>query len=155
MDPGIKGALSFLHTQAPERTSVYDVPIAGGEINVPGLADLIRSYAPDVAFLERAGARPGQGVVSMFNFGRSYGEVRGAIGALQIPLHFVTPQRWKKHFGLTSDKDQSRMLAIRLFPAVADHFKLKKHDGRAEAALIGLYGAQTLHLLGEGSDATH
>ncbi len=97
-----------------------------------------------MAVVERVSAMPGNGAVSMFNFGRSYGDVRGVIGALDIPLHFVTPQKWKKHFGLTSDKDQSRLRAIRMFPAVADQFKRKKDDGRAEAALIALYGAEVL-----------
>jgi crossover junction endodeoxyribonuclease RuvC len=87
---------------------------------------------------------PGQGVTSMFNFGRSYGDVRGVIGAMEVPLHFVTPQKWKKHFGLSSDKEQSRLRAIRMFPAVADSFKRKKDDGRAEAALIALYGSEVL-----------
>lgn len=145
VDPGITGAVAFFCPDVPgNRVSVYDVPIAGGEINVPGLADLIKDYEPDVAWIERVGSMPGNSARSMFNFGRSYGDVRGVIGALKIPTHFVTPQVWKKHFHLTSDKEQSRMLAIRMFPAVADSFKLKKHDGRAESALIALYGAQTM-----------
>lgn len=75
----------------------------------------------------------------MFNFGRSYGDVRGVVGALDVPLHLVSPSKWKKHFGLTSNKDESRRKAIWTFPAVAERFVLKKHDGRAEAALIALY----------------
>jgi crossover junction endodeoxyribonuclease RuvC len=128
----------------PSRIAVDDVPVAGGEINVNELARIIRIHRPTLAVIERVSAMPGQGVVSMFNFGRSYGDVRGVIGAMDIPLHFVTPQKWKKHFGLSSDKDECRLRAIRLFPAVAESFKLKKHDGRAEAALIALYGAEVL-----------
>lgn len=144
VDPGISGAVAFYFTEVPSRVSVDDVPVAGGEINVAELARLIRIHRPSMAVIERVSAMPGQGVTSMFNFGRSYGDVRGTIGAMSIPLHFVTPQKWKKHFGLSSDKDESRLRAIRLFPAVADSFKLKKHDGRAEAALIALYGSQVL-----------
>jgi crossover junction endodeoxyribonuclease RuvC len=144
IDPGISGAIAFYFPVAPERIAVDDVPVAGGEINVHELARLIRVHRPTLAVIERVSAMSGQGVTSMFNFGRSYGDVRGTIGAMEVPLHFVTPQKWKKHFGLSSDKDESRLRAIRLFPAVADSFNLKKHDGRAEAALIALYGAQVL-----------
>lgn len=144
IDPGISGAVAFYFPMVPSRIAVDDVPVAGGEINVHELARLIRIHRPTLAVIERVGAMPGQGVVSMFNFGRSYGDVRGTIGALDIPLHFVTPQKWKKHFGLSSDKDECRMRAIRMFPTAAESFKLKKHDGRAEAALIALYGAEVL-----------
>jgi len=144
IDPGVTGAIAFYLPDVPGRVAVEDVPVAGGEISAPHLASLIRRFSPSMAVIERVNAFPGQGVTSVFNFGRSYGDVRGVVGALNIPLHFVSPQKWKKHFGLSSDKDQSRMLAIRMFPNVADHFKLKKHDGRAEAALIALYGAEVL-----------
>lgn len=144
IDPGVTGAIAFYVMDVPGRVAVEDVPVAGGEISAPHLASLIRRFSPSMAVIEKVNAFPGQGVSSVFNFGRSYGDVRGVIGALNIPLHFVSPQKWKKHFGLSSDKDQSRMLAIRMFPNVAEHFKLKKHDGRAEAALIALYGAEVL-----------
>lgn len=144
IDPGISGAVAFYFPVVPSRIAVDDVPVAGGEINVNELARLVRIHRPTLAVIERVGAMPGQGVVSMFNFGRSYGDVRGVIGAMDIPLHFVTPQKWKKHFGLSSDKDECRMRAIRMFPSAAESFKLKKHDGRAEAALIALYGAEVL-----------
>jgi hypothetical protein len=64
--------------------------------------------------------------------------------AEQVPLHLVTPGKWKKHFQLTSDKEQSRELAIRLFPGSAFQFNRKKHHGRAEAALLARYGAETI-----------
>lgn len=144
VDPGVSGAVAFYFPMVPGRIAVDDVPVAGGEINVNELARLIRIHRPTLAVIERVSAMPGQGVVSMFNFGRSYGDVRGVIGAMDVPLHFVTPQKWKRHFGLSSDKDECRMRAIRMFPAVAESFKLKKHDGRAEAALIALYGAEVL-----------
>ena len=144
VDPGISGAVAFYFPMVPARISVDDVPVAGGEINTAELARLIRIHRPTLAVIERVSAMPGQGVVSMFNFGRSYGDVRGVIGAMDVPLHFVTPQKWKKHFGLSSDKEECRLRAIRMFPTVAESFKLKKHDGRAEAALIALYGAEVL-----------
>lgn len=144
IDPGVSGAVAFYFPVVPGRVAVDDVPVAGGEINVAELARLVRIHRPTLAVIERVGAMPGQGVVSMFNFGRSYGDVRGVVGALDIPLHFVTPQKWKKHFGLSSDKEECRLRAIRMFPNAAESFRLKKHDGRAEAALIALYGAEVL-----------
>ena len=144
IDPGVSGAISFYFPMVSSRIAVDDVPLAGGEINTAELARLIRIHRPTLAVIERVSAMPGQGVVSMFNFGRSYGDVRGTISALGIPLHFVTPQKWKKHFGLSSDKEECRLRAIRMFPDVAEQFKLKKHHGRAEAALIALYGAEVL-----------
>jgi crossover junction endodeoxyribonuclease RuvC len=147
IDPGISGAVAFYFPMVPSRISVDDVPVAGGEINGYELARLIKIHRPTLAVVEKVGAMPGNGGVSMFNFGRAYGDVRGVISALDVPMHFVTPQKWKKHFGLTSDKEQSRLRAIRTFPAVADSFKLKKHDGRAEAALLALYGAEVLMMV--------
>jgi len=144
IDPGISGAVAFYFPMVPSRIAVDDVPVAGGEINVNELARLIRIHRPTLAVIERVSAMPGQGVVSMFNFGRSYGDVRGVVGAMDVPLHFVTPQKWKKHFGLSADKEQCRLRAIRMFPTAAESFRLKKHDGRAEAALIALYGAEVL-----------
>lgn len=147
IDPGISGAVAFYFPMVPSRISVDDVPVAGGEINGYELARLIKIHRPTLAVVEKVGAMPGNGGVSMFNFGRAYGDVRGVISALDVPMHFVTPQKWKKHFGLTADKEQSRLRAIRMFPAVADSFKLKKHDGRAEAALLALYGAEVLTMV--------
>lgn len=144
IDPGLSGAVAFYFPMVRDKVAVNDMPLAGGEINVSELARMIKVHRPTMAVLERVNAMPGQGVVSMFNFGRAYGDVRGVIGALDVPLHLVTPQKWKKHYGLTSNKDESRLRAIRMFPTVAERFNLKKHDGRAEAALLALYGAEVL-----------
>jgi crossover junction endodeoxyribonuclease RuvC len=146
VDPGVSGAVAFFYTQAPERIWVDDVPVAGGEIEPTLLADMIaKAGLPKRAFVERVSAMPKQGVTSSFNFGRSYGCVIGVIGAMKIPLELVSPTVWKKALNLSADKEQCRLRAIRLFPAVADKFARKKDDGRAEAALIALYGAQVLN----------
>ena len=84
---------------------------------------------------------PGQGVASTFKFGASYGAVRGVLAALQIRTHLVTPGVWKKHFRLSSDKEASRALALRLFAASPEHFSREKDHNCAEAALLALYGA--------------
>lgn len=144
IDPGASGALAFIFTAAPDMVSVEDMPLADGKVCVPQIAEMLRQMRPDVAFMEQTAARPGQGVTSMYNFGRSCGKVEGAVLTLGIPLHFITPVKWKKHFALTSDKEKSRALALRLWPARSELFARKKDDGRAEAALIARYGLETM-----------
>jgi hypothetical protein len=145
VDPGLSGAIAFYFPSQPMRVAVHDMPLADGEVCAPLLAEMIVDYQPSLAVIERVGAMPGQGVVSMFNFGRAYGDVRGVVGALAIPVHYVTPQKWKKHYQLSSDKEECRGRALQLFPACADHFKRKKDHGKAEAALIAKYGAEMVY----------
>jgi hypothetical protein len=116
VDPGVSGAVAFYFVGHPHGVSVDDVPVAGGHVDPVALSALIRNFAPSFAMVEAVHSMPKQGVASSFNFGMAFGCVRGVIGALQVPLHLVTPGKWKKHFHLTSDKEQSRELAIRLFP---------------------------------------
>lgn len=82
---------------------------------------------------------PKQGVTSVFDFGVSKGIAIGAAAADLWSLRFVSPARWKRALGLTADKDQCRRRAIELWPEHAALFKLKRHDGRAEAALIAYW----------------
>jgi crossover junction endodeoxyribonuclease RuvC len=105
------------------------------------LADILRVYQPDCAWIERVHALPRQGVTSSFSFGLSYGLARGVLAALQVPVSLVTPQEWKKSFRLGPDKNEARLVAARLFPANAGNFCRAKDDGRAEAALLALFGA--------------
>ena len=142
LDPGVSGAVAFYYPEQRAGISVYDVPTVGKEINASALYALIKKYSPDLAIVESVHAMPRQGVSSSFNFGVSYGIAKGVIGSLGIPVVFVTPGKWKKHFSLTSDKEKSRALAISTWP-FSDHFRRKKDDGRAEAALLALYGSQT------------
>ncbi|QOZ34432.1 hypothetical protein [Bradyrhizobium sp. CCBAU 53421] len=148
IDPGASGAIAFYFPDHPERVSVEDMPTAAGDVDAVNLAKRVAAMAPDLVFLERVNAMPGQGVSSTFKFGRAYGVVLGVIGAATIPLHLVTPAKWKAHLRLSADKEEARALALRLFPACGDHFKRKKDHGRAEAALIARYGAETLRLIG-------
>lgn len=144
IDPGMSGAIAFYFSDAPFRVAVEDMPVAGKMVSAPLLTDMIRKYGPAIAIIESVGSRPGQGVASTFKFGTAYGVVQGVIGALQIPVEFVSPQRWKKHFHLSGDKEQARAKAQQLFPTCAASFNLVKHHGRAEAALIARYGFETL-----------
>jgi len=139
LDPGLSGAVAFWFPEIPEKISVYDVPIVADAINCSELADIIKTYEPDMAVIEMVGARPGQGVSSMFKFGMAFGMARGVIGSLMIPQHYVSPAKWKKSFNLGADKEAARDLAIKLWPQ-SEAFRRKKDHGRAEAALLCRYG---------------
>jgi crossover junction endodeoxyribonuclease RuvC len=150
IDPGISGAVAFYFPSEPSLITVEDMPVAAGEVDATTLAQRIQQMKPDVAFVEHVSSMPGQGVASTFKFGASFGMALGVIAALQIPMHLVRPQRWKKHLGLSSDKERSRALALRLWPS-SDAFARKKDDGRAEAALIARYAADLLNLSKEAA----
>jgi crossover junction endodeoxyribonuclease RuvC len=111
------------------------------QISEAQLADTLRRYAPDAAWIERVHALPKQGVTSSFSFGLAYGLARGVLAALSIPVTLVTPNEWKRSFRIGPDKRQARLIASRLFPANAADFTRVKDDGRAEAALLALFGA--------------
>lgn len=142
IDPGISGAVAFYFPNE-NRVSVYDTPVAGNQVDGAGLAHLISKYAPDAAMIEAVHSMPGQGVSSTFKFGMAYGIAIGTVAASMIPYQLVSPQRWKKHFRLTADKDESRALAIRLWPE-NQGFSRKKDNGRAEAALLARFYFETV-----------
>jgi crossover junction endodeoxyribonuclease RuvC len=146
IDPGFSGAIAFY---APKENivSIYDMPVyqnAKGktEINLYELHDILapETEEPHMAIIEQVAAMRGQGVTSMFRFGQSYGATQMAVAAHKIPMQFVTPAKWKSYLGLSRDKGVSRSLASQRFPKQADLFKRVKDDGRAEAALLALYG---------------
>ena len=92
------------------------------------------------AVVEHVTAMPGQGVTSMFNFGQSFGVIKGICSAMQLPIHFVRPTKWKKYFNLiNTTKDASRSRAIEIFPKVSDKLKRKKDSNKADAILIASY----------------
>jgi crossover junction endodeoxyribonuclease RuvC len=140
IDPGVTGGIAVLS----ETIEVHDIPVAGGEINIDELVRIVRDAKPDMAIIERASSRPGQGVSSTFKYGVAYGMLRAIVGMCEIPSHLVTPTVWKRHFKLSADKEKSRALAIRLWPGCG-FFSHKKDHGRSEAALIARYGVEVLH----------
>lgn len=148
IDPGASGALAFFDPKTG-RFDVIDMPIVeierGGkakrEISPHLLASALNDWPPAVAWLEKVGAMPGQGVSSMFQFGRGVGMVEGVLAGLNISVNYVTPQRWQKDVGVRGGKDGARLRAVELFPKYANLFARKKDDGRADAALIAWYGA--------------
>jgi crossover junction endodeoxyribonuclease RuvC len=88
---------------------------------------------------------PNQGVSSMFTFGKSAGIIEGVLGAMNIPVTFVTPQKWMKAMNVVGGKDGSRKRASELLPEFASEFKRVKDNGRSDACLIALYGASQLN----------
>lgn len=145
IDPGLHGAVAFIVSHDLGLLSAFDMPTVANEIDAAGIARLIETTRPDDAFIERVGSRPGQGVASSFKFGKGFGTLLGVLAALKVPATLVTPQSWKKHYRLSSDKEASRLRALELWPGRAELFTLKKHEARAEAALIARYG---LHIEG-------
>lgn len=142
VDPGLSGAVAFFWVKHPTLINTYDMPIVDRRVNGAALYDIIQQHRPDFAIIEAVHSMPGQGVSSSFNFGVSYGIAQGVVAAAKVPVVFVSPGKWKKYFGLSSDKEASRSMAINKWPD-SDHFRKKKDEGRAEAALMALYGAQT------------
>jgi len=150
IDPGINGAIAIFRNGV--LMSIVDMPtleVNSGKtkkrhISAVGLRDILEMYILELyptthVVTEKVGAMPGQGVVSMFNFGRSAGIIEGVVAALRMPHTYVTPQTWTKAVGRAAGKDASRIRAMELFPSKADLFKRAKDDGRADAALIAYW----------------
>lgn len=149
IDPGLSGALAFIDGAS---VRVYDMPVlslkrngkAKNEPDFLELARIIRDVegVPAVAVVEQVSAMPGQGVSSMFAFGKTYGGILGVLAALGIRTELVPPVTWKRWHRIKTDsgKDASRATAKNLFPQQAGLFARVKDDGRADATLIGVYG---------------
>jgi len=151
IDPGLSGAVAFYDT-VEQTVEVVDMPVLElvrngkkkREVSAQTLANHLAGRKIYAAFLERVNAMTGQGVTSVFSFGRSMGIVEGVLAAYDIPTTLVTPQAWQKAVNQRAGKDGSRERAMQLFPAQANLFQRKKDDGRSDAALIAYYGAKTL-----------
>jgi crossover junction endodeoxyribonuclease RuvC len=146
VDPGKTGALALWDTCFGELT-VEDMPtlMAKGRPRIADavLAEMFATLQPDIAYVELVHAMPKQGVASSFDFGVSFGVLRGVIAARNIPVVFVTPNEWKRHYRLGADKGDANLRATQLFPRFAKLFSFKTKHGRAEAALLALFGART------------
>ena len=94
--------------------------------------------------IEQVSAMPGQGVTSMFNFGQSFGVLKGICSAMQLPMYFVRPAKWKKHYNLiNSKKDASRTKVIEIFPYISTQLSKKKDSNKADAILIASFFYET------------
>lgn len=147
IDPGLSGALAFFNVSAGTLV-IVDMPTVEvvrnkktkREVSAVLLANEIRKQGfIDMTFVERVNAMPGQGVTSVFSFGRSSGIIEGVLATLSLPYTIEQPQTWQKSLNVRDGKDGSRLRATELFPKYADLFARKKDDGRADAALMAWY----------------
>ena len=146
IDVGLNGAIALV--QNGDLIGVVDMPTvtldrngkAKRQVSVPELVQIVKDFDPTDAYTERVFAMSGQGVTSVFSFGRSLGVVEGVLGALKIKNSLVTPQTWQKGIAVSGGKDGSRARAMELFPDQMALFKRVKDDGRSDAALIALWG---------------
>jgi len=156
IDPGISGAISVIEKK--KILEVYDTPtmIEGKknkrQINAAQVTNIIKerlnSGKEVVVVVEHVNAMPGQGVTSMFNFGQSFGVIKGICAALSLPIYFVRPTKWKKHFNLIkTNKDASRTKVIEVYPEISSKLHRKKDSNRADAILIALYINKNLVLV--------
>lgn len=148
IDPGLNGGAAVLHVEPglARVVGLIDIPITGKEakrrVNTCGLSQWIKAHEPDVAFIERAGVMPRQGIGSGFIYGRAVGAIETTITLAGVPLHVIEPQTWKRHFQLPGgEKETARQAVLTLLPDAAYLIPRKKHHNRAEAILVALYGA--------------
>lgn len=145
IDPGLSGGIAFLCPSTRALLAVHPMPTmeAGGKRLVNGamLRETLLKHMPTSACVEAVGARPGQGVTSMFSFGRGLGTVEGVLAALHVPVFYLGPQTWRGRVKLRGGKGDARGLATRTWPSHAAHFARVMDDGKAEAALIALAGS--------------
>lgn len=149
IDPGASGAVAWLsddgHLVCVEDLPVVEMLIGGTKrrrMAATVLRQMLIARRPVHAFLEEVHAMGKNGAIANFQLGNCSGLIEGVLAGLAIPLTPVKPSQWQKHFGRGADKGASRAHAMRLWPGAADRFARVKDDGRAEAALIALYGAQ-------------
>ena len=146
IDPGKSGGIAHIHAI---NSHIETVPYSN-EALLQILEDIYYGASDCqsiICCLEKVGAMPGQGVVSMFNFGQSVGYIKGVLEAFRIPYQEITPQKWKKEFGLNSDKAKSAEVCRKLFPDInllATPRCKKPHDGMAEALLMAEYARRKL-----------
>jgi crossover junction endodeoxyribonuclease RuvC len=154
IDPGISGSICFF--QDGKIIDVVEMPtmtegkknkkqVNGSQIFNEILFRIKRLDKKDVkVIIEQVSAMPGQGVTSMFNFGQSFGILKGICSAMQLPMYFVRPTKWKKYFNLiNSEKDASRTRAIEIFPYFSGQLSRKKDSNKADAILIASFYYET------------
>ena len=149
-DPGFTGAIALYWTDTG-KLEIHDMPVMKNPkgkaiIDLHSLLDVLKNEADEkcMCLLELVQSRPGQNSSAVFRFGQGFGQLQMAVAANKLPVQYVTPAKWKKYFGLSKDKNASRAMAMDRFPREAELFKLAKFDGRAEAALLCLYAAETM-----------
>ena len=150
IDPGISGSICFL--EEGRILDVIDMPtmiegkknkkqVNGSQIYNEFLKMINKANNQNVrVVVEQVSAMPGQGVTSMFNFGQSFGILKGICSAMQLPIYFVRPAKWKKYFNLIkTNKDASRTKVIQVYPQISNQLSRKKDSNKADAILIARY----------------
>ena len=150
IDPGISGAICFF--EDGQVKEIIEMPVmADGkknkrQINGPQVYNEILKRINNfqkkdiIVVIEQVSAMPGQGVTSMFNFGQSFGVLKGICSAMQLSMFFIRPAKWKKYFGLIkTEKDASRTKVIEIFPYISSQLSRKKDSNKADAVLIASF----------------
>ena len=152
IDPGLSGAIAILEKN--KVLSIFDMPVMSEgkknkkQLNSAQLVSLLKENIGDnketIVVVEQVNAMPGQGVTSMFNFGQTFGAIKGICAALELPIFFVRPSKWKKYFELiNSSKDSSRTKAIEMYPALSNQLSKKKDVNKSDAILIARFYSET------------
>ena len=157
IDPGISGSICFFENgkilDVVEMPTMTDGKKNKKQVNGSQIYNEITKRVNQTdkknirVVIEQVSAMPGQGVTSMFNFGQSFGLLKGICSAMQLPMYFVRPAKWKKYFNLiNSEKDASRTRAIEIFPYFSSNLTKKKDSNKADAILIASYYYETFRL---------
>ena len=152
IDPGLSGAIAVLENHIVKK--IFDMPVMSEgkknkrQLNSAQLVELIKQNIKNkeetAIVVEQVNAMPGQGVTSMFNFGQTFGAIKGICAALGLPIFFVRPAKWKKHFELiNSSKDASRTKVIEMYPSLSSHLSKKKDANKSDAILIARFYSET------------
>ena len=147
IDPGLSGGIAILDDL--KIFDLFDMPIMSegkknkNQLNSAQLVNIIKKHiilGKTFVIVEQVSAMPGQGVTSMFNFGQTFGSIKGIAAALNLPIFYVRPNKWKKHFELiNSSKDASRTKVIEMYPSISERLSKKKDVNKADAILIARY----------------
>ena len=154
IDPGISGSICFFQNGVIQDVVEMPTMIEGKkntkQVNGSQIFNEISEKIKKIdkknikVVIEHVTAMPGQGVTSMFNFGQSFGILKGICSAMQLPVYFVRPAKWKKYFNLiNSEKDASRARAIEIFPYYSSNLSKKKDSNKADAILIASFFFET------------
>ena len=148
IDPGVSGAISVLENKKVldifEMPTMIDGKKNKKQVNGSQVTNIIKQKLnlnkEVIIVVEHVNAMPGQGVTSMFNFGQSFGVIKGVCSALSLPIYFVRPTKWKKYFNLIkTNKDASRTKVIEVYPEISAKLSRKKDSNKADAILIARY----------------
>ena len=157
IDPGISGSICFFNEgkiiDVIEMPTMTEGKKNKKQVNGAQIFNVISTQIKELEkkdikiVIEQVSAMPGQGVTSMFNFGQSYGILKGICSAMQLPMYFVRPAKWKKYFNLiNSEKDASRTRAIEIFPYFSSQLSRKKDSNKADAILLASFYYETYKL---------